>query len=64
MPNSSGLAGICTVVCGVETGSATCAVLAVASVTGESEVAAVFALTVLAYVLVYGCTAVSNHKVN
>ena len=39
MPTSSGLAGGCAVAdtCGAETGSATCPVLAVASVTGDSE---------------------------
>ena len=58
MPTLSALAGICAVAntCGVETGSAICPVVAVASVTGDSEVAAweqvapVSAPTVSAYV--------------
>ena len=64
----SGLAGVRAV---AETGSATWPVLAVASVTGDSEVVAareqvapVSAPTVSAYVLVYRRIDVSNHKVN
>ena len=56
MPTLSALSGTCAVAdtCAAETGLRPCPVLAVASVTGESEVAPVSALAFLAYVLVYG----------
>ena len=70
MPTSSGLVGGCTNAdaCAAETGLAPCPTLAVVSVTGGSEVAPresiapASALTVSAYVKVYGSTIVSNHK--
>ena len=72
MPTLSGLAGGCAVAdtCGAETGLATCPVVALASVTGESEVATgekvepVSAQAVLHYASVYACRVMSNHKLN
>ena len=63
MPTLSGLAGGCAVTntCAAETALTTCPVLAVASITGESEVATreqvapVSAPAVSGYVSVYGC---------
>ena len=70
MPTLSGLAAGCAIAdtCGAETGLVTCPVLAVASITGDSEVAMreqvapVSTLAVLDYVPVYACTVMSNKK--
>ena len=64
MPTLSGQAGACAMAdtCAAETELMPSPVLSVASVTGEAEVASREELTFSAYVIVYGCTVVSNHN--